>query len=33
VIHRTTNMAPGVYVLRVDGQEAGSGRVFKVLLQ
>jgi len=33
VIRRTTNMVPGIYMLRVDGQEAGSGRVFKVLLQ
>ncbi len=34
VIHRTTNMVPGLYMLRVDdSQAAGSGRVFKVLLQ
>jgi hypothetical protein len=33
VIRRTTNMVPGIYMLRVDGQEAGAGRVFKVLLQ
>jgi hypothetical protein len=34
VIHRTTNMVPGLYMLRVDSSQAGgSGRVFKVLLQ
>jgi hypothetical protein len=33
VIRRTTNMVPGFYLLRVDGDLAGSGRVFKVLLQ
>ncbi len=33
VIHRTTNMFPGIYMLRVDGELAGSGRVFKILLQ
>ena len=33
VIRRTTNMVPGIYLLRVDGQDPGSGRVFKLLLQ
>ncbi len=34
VIHRTTNMVPGLYMLRVDdGPLAGAGRVFKVLLK
>ena len=33
VIQRTTNMTPGIYMLRVDGQDAGAGRVFKILLQ
>jgi hypothetical protein len=33
VIRRTTNMVPGIYLLRVDGQGPGLGRVFKVLLK
>ena len=32
VIHRTTNMVSGIYMLRVDGPQE-AGRVFKVLLQ
>ncbi len=33
VIRRTTNMLPGMYILKVDAQAAGASRVFKILLQ